>query len=161
MDCLMITCKSGLLIFIFAENSYSVRQYIYPHCWIKQLGSIRAWVPVSFFLSFSLSLWLILWSIETHHAHSPAWASKTLSRRRTVPSHPWGGAQCLREWRKLCFKSFIGFWHKTRNISLFLSLFYFLIVDSRPPGSGPLKDLNIWGVYGLCSCTGKLGKCFK
>ena len=27
---LMIT-KSGLLIFIYAENSYLVRQYIYPH----------------------------------------------------------------------------------------------------------------------------------
>ena len=26
----MIICKSGLLIFIFAENSYLVRQYIYP-----------------------------------------------------------------------------------------------------------------------------------
>ena len=31
MDCLMIICKSGLLIFIFAENSYLVRQYIDPH----------------------------------------------------------------------------------------------------------------------------------
>ena len=27
-------------------------------------------------------------------------------------------------------------------LSLFLSLFYFLIVYSRLPGSGPLKDLN-------------------
>ena len=26
----LIICKSGLLIFIFAENSYLVRQYIYP-----------------------------------------------------------------------------------------------------------------------------------
>ena len=39
-------------------------------------------------------------------------------------------------------KGFIGFLHKPRNIRLFLTLFYFLIVDSGPPGSGPLKDLN-------------------
>ena len=31
MDHLMIICKSGLLIFIFSENSYLVRQYKYPH----------------------------------------------------------------------------------------------------------------------------------
>ena len=45
---------------------------------------------------------------------------------------------------KPCVKGFIGFLHKPRNISLFLSLFYFLIFDSRPPGSGPLKDLNTY-----------------
>ena len=63
-------CKSGILIFIFAENNYLVRQYIYmpTPCWLKHLCSIRALVPVSFFLSFSLSLsfyfWLILWSAK-------------------------------------------------------------------------------------------------
>ena len=39
-------------------------------------------------------------------------------------------------------KGFIGFLHKPRNISLFLSLFYFLIIDSGPPASSPLKDLS-------------------
>ena len=29
-------------------------------------------------------------------------------------------------------------------VSLSLSLFYFLIVDSVPPGSSPLKDPNTW-----------------
>ena len=79
-------------------------------------------------------------SIETRRAHSPARASKNLSRSLTVPSPPWEGARCLREQCKLCVKSFIGFLRKPRSISLFL--FYFLIVDSRPPGSSPLKDLN-------------------
>ena len=103
MDRLMfslIICKSGLLIFIFAENSYLVRQYIYPH-YVEQntlvpseLGSLC----LSFFLSLPLSLSLsLLWSVETHHAHSPAWASKTLLRRRTVPSPPREGAQYLHE----------------------------------------------------------------
>ena len=92
----------------------------------------------------SLSFRLILWSTGTRCAHSPAQASKTLLRRRTVPSPPREGARCLHERRKPCIKDFIGFLCKPRNISLFLSLFYFLIVDSGPPGSGPLKDLNKW-----------------
>ena len=67
----------------------------------------------------------------------------TLSRRRTVPSPPPEGARCLHEQRKPCIKDLTGFLCKPRNISLFLSLFYFLIIDSGPPCSGPLKDLNI------------------
>ena len=54
--------------------------YMPTSCWLKHLCSIRALVPVSFFLSLSLP-----------------------------PSS---------------------------------SLFHFLIIDSRPPGSGPLKDPN-------------------
>ena len=45
---------------------------------------------------------------------------------------------------KPCVKGFIVFLCKPRNISIFLSLFYFLIINSGPPGSGPLKDLNKW-----------------
>ena len=46
-------CKSGILIFIFAENNYS----IYAHTMlIKTLCSIRALVPVSCFLSLSFCL---------------------------------------------------------------------------------------------------------
>ena len=51
------------------------------------------------------------------------------------------GAWGLREQSKSHVGGFIGFLHKSRNISLFLS-FTFLSVDSGPPGSGPLKDLN-------------------
>ena len=76
------------------------------------------------FLSFllSLSLRLILWSTGTRRAHSPAQASVTLLRRRTVPSPPREGARCLCERRKPCIKDFISFLHKPRNISLFLSI---------------------------------------
>ena len=76
---------------------------------------------MSFFFFFSLSPWLILWSIETHHAHSPAQASKTPSRRHPVPSPHQGGTLCLHEWCKPCAKGFIGSLHKPGNISLFLS----------------------------------------
>ena len=75
-------------------------------------------------------------------AHSPAWASKALSRRCTVPSTPREGTRCLLEQREPCIKDFIGFLCKPRNISLFLFLFHFLIFNSGPPGSSPLKDLN-------------------
>ena len=70
---------------------------------IKHLCSIRTWVPTSVCLSLSLSPWLIFfpffffffclsllrwfsWNTETRLAHSPARASKTLSRRCPVPS---------------------------------------------------------------------------
>ena len=44
---------------------------------------------------------------------------------------------------KPCVKGFTGLLRKPENISLFLSLFYFLIIDSGPPGFSPLKDPNI------------------
>ena len=49
----------------------------------QRLGSPCLYVCLP--LSLSLFLWLILWSIETRGAHSPAWASKTPSRGRPVP----------------------------------------------------------------------------
>ena len=101
-------------------------------------------VFLSFFLSLSLSLRLILWSAEARWAHFLAQLLRT----------SWEGSQCLHPFKKVpgaymkqCkprVKGFIGFLHKPRNISLSLSLFYFLIVNSRPPGYGPLKDLNKW-----------------
>ena len=85
-------------------------------CWLKHLCSIRALVPVSFFLFLFLSilslflslyLWLILWSVEAHWAHFLAWASKTLSRGHLVPTYSSASP---------------GFQHKPGDISLFLSL---------------------------------------
>ena len=62
-------CKSG--IFIFAENNYLVRQYICPHhVLIKHLCSIRALVPMSFFLSLP-PFRLIPWSAEAEFTFLP------------------------------------------------------------------------------------------
>ena len=126
-------CTCGFLIFSTVDRNFLYHSLsILTEKSLKHLCSIRAWVPVSFFLSFSLSLSprLILWSAETCLAHSPSRASKTLSRRRPVPSPPpQEGTQCLRERRKSCVKDFIGSLHKPENISLFLS-FTFL---SLPP----------------------------
>ena len=112
-------------------SSSSKTVYMPTPCWLKHLCSIRALVPMSFFLFLSLSISLPLslslffrlipWSAEAHWAHSPARASKTLSRRRSMPSLPRQGTWCLREQCKPHTRGFIGFLHKPRNISLFLS----------------------------------------
>ena len=90
------------------------------------------------FLSFSLSLFL-----------ANSWARKPaeLSFFPGLPRASQEGAPCLNplerapgayvKQSKLCAGSFIGSLRKPGNISLFL--FYFLTVDSGPPGSGPLK----------------------
>ena len=86
-------CKSGILIFIFAENNYS----IYAHTMLIKIPLLHqsfgshVLLSFSFSLSLSLSLRLFLWSTEALWVHFPAWASKTLSRRCSVPSpHPEG-----------------------------------------------------------------------
>ena len=97
MDCLLtlwqllIPCSLGngcytlgFLIFIIDERNllyYSLsthRKIIKAPLLHQSLGPCV--------LSFFLFLRLIPWSAETHLAHSPAWASKTISRRHPVPS---------------------------------------------------------------------------
>ena len=116
-------CTFGFLIFIIDERNFLYYSlYVLTEKSLKHLCSIRAWVPVSVFLSLSLSFQLRPWSTEIRLAHSPAWASKTISRRHPVPSpHLGEGAWCLRERCKFCVKDFIGFLHKLGSISLFLS----------------------------------------
>ena len=134
-------CKSGILIFIFAEKNYLVRQSICPHhVWLKHLCSIRALVPVSFFFFPSLSQAISL-ECEAFWVHFPARASKTLSRRRPATSPHWEGAWGLLEQSKPHAGALLAFCIN-QGISASFSLLYFLIIDSGPPGSGPLKDLN-------------------
>ena len=58
-------CKSGILIFIFAENNYLVRQYICPTVLIKTPLLHQSLGPhVFFFLSLSLYFWLTPWSVK-------------------------------------------------------------------------------------------------
>ena len=105
--------------------------YISTLCWIKHRGpSELGSLCLSFFLSLSQSN-----SLEHRSPLSSLSCSGLQDPRERVPCAYV--KQC-----KPLVKSFIAFLHKPRNISLFLSLFYFLIVDSRPPGSSTLKDLN-------------------
>ena len=129
-------CTFGFLLFIIVERNFLYHSlHILTEKSLKHLCSIRAWVPMSFFLSFSFSLRLIPWSAETGLAHSPARASKTLSKRHPVPSPPREDAWCLCEWCKSCVKGFIGFLCKPRNISLFLS---FTFLSSTPDHQVPV-----------------------
>ena len=109
-------------------------------CWLKHLCSIRALVPC---LAFFLSLRLFLWSTEVLWIHFPAWASKTLSRRRSAPSPRREGTWGLREQSKPRAGALLPF-YINQGISASFSLLYFLIINSGPQGSGPLKDLNKW-----------------
>ena len=127
-----------------------------------------------FFFSLSLSLyfWLIPWSAEAHWAHFLAGASKTLSRRRTAPSPTREGAWCLRAatralrtglyWLSASTRGYqplslsysldhqVPLHSRTNKRYQPLSLSYFLIFDSGPPGSGPLKDQQVNKLQIVC-----------
>ena len=71
-------CKSGILIFIFAENNYSIYAHtvlIKTHLLHQSFGPR---VLLSLSLSLSLFFRLIPWSTEVLWVHFPAQASKTL-----------------------------------------------------------------------------------
>ena len=77
-------CKSGILIFIFAENNYSIYAHIML---IKTPLLYQSFGPVSCFLSLSLSLF----QADPLEHNGPLCslscrASKTVSKRRSAPS---------------------------------------------------------------------------
>ena len=83
-------CTFGFLICIIVErNSLYNSLYILTDRSLKHPCSTTG-LGLHVFLSLSLSpppsLRLILWNVETHRAHSPAWAFKTSLRGRSVPS---------------------------------------------------------------------------
>ena len=113
----------------------SCTSYIYTHRKIVKSPLLHQSLgPCVFFVSLSLclSLRLILWSIETRHSHSPAQASKS----------PWRGGPVPMWAMQALYQGLYWFSVETREYQP-LSLFHFLILDSGPPGSGPLKDPNI------------------
>ena len=132
-------CKSGILFFIFAENKY--------HTMLIKTPVLHQSFGSHVFLSLSLSLRLFLWSAQNLWVHFPALSSKTLSRRLSVLSPHQEGAWGLREQSKPRVRDFIGFLHKPRNISLFLSplLPYRQLRTTRfPSNKGPqqISDRN-------------------
>ena len=93
---------------------------------------------LSFFLS-SLSFWLIPRSAEARWAHRLARVSKTLSRRRPVPSPPREGTRCLPAAAQALKNRALLAFRVNQGISASFSLLL-SYVDSGSPGSGPLKD---------------------
>ena len=138
MDCLLTSwltlhpCSpgNGCCTFGFSDLYNSRKKFLVPQPKYTHRKIIKAPLelrsPCLFCFSLSLFFWLILWSVETRHAHFSAPASKILSRRHFVPSPPWEGAWCLREWCKSCVKGFICPLCKPGNISLFFSFTFLL-----------------------------------
>ena len=111
-------------------------------CWLKHLCSIRALVPVSLSLFFSLSpsLFFSGWSPGTQRlswVHFPAPASKTLSRRCPAPSPHREGAWKLCEHSKPHAGALLAFCIN-QGISASFSLLYFLI--------GWLRTTRFWSI---------------
>ena len=147
-------CKSGILIFIFAENNYFVRRYICPHHVDKNtFAPSELWSPYpSLSLSLSLCLFfrLIPWSAEALWVHFPARASKTLSRRCSVPSPHWEGAWGLREQSKPCAGALLAFC-VNQGISASFSLLDFLMSQLWTTRfrsiKGPQQVFKIWCIF--------------
>ena len=140
MDCLLILwpslslgnsyCTFGFLIFIIDQRNFLYyRLYILKEKSLKHLCSIRDWVPVSFFLSISLSPADSLEHRDLSCSLSCPGFWDSLKKAPYAFTPPREGAWCLCERCKSCVKDFIGFLRKPGSISLFLS-FTFL---SLPP----------------------------
>ena len=138
-------CPFGFLIFTIDKTNFLYYSlYILTEKSLKHLCSIRAWVPMSFFLSFSLSLTVLGWFLGAQRPVLLTFLPGLLrpSREGALCLHPpREGARCLRERCKSCVKDFIGFLRKPGSYQP-LSLFHFLIVASGPPGPCPIKDPN-------------------
>ena len=135
-------CKPGILIFIFAENNYSIYAYtmLIKTPLLHQSFGPRVLLSLSLALSLSRSLRLFLWSTEALWVHFPAWASKTLSRRHSAPSPHREGAWCLREQSKPRAGTLLAFCIN-QGISASFSLLYFLI--------GRLQTTRFQSIKGL------------
>ena len=136
-------CTFGFLIFIIVKrNSLYNSLHILTESSLKHLCFIRAWVPMSVYLSVFLSLLGWFSGAQRPVLLTLLPGLLRLSWEGTLCLHPPPeDARCLRERHKSCVKDFIGSLHKPGSISLFLS-FTFLIVTSGSPGPGPLKDPN-------------------
>ena len=138
-------CKSGILIFIFAENNYS----IYAQTMLTKTPLLNQSFGPPVLLSLSLSLSL---SGSFFGAQRPS--GFTLLPRLLRPS--WESALHLHPIERVpeafvkrasTVSGTLLVFCVNQGISASFSLLYFLIVDSRPPGSSPLKDLNTFWLF--------------
>ena len=107
---------------------------------------------LSLSLSFSLSLRLFLWSAE------PAvftFLPRLLrpSREGALRLHPIERAPGAFVNSASPVSGALLVFCINQGMSASFSLLYFLIIDSGPPGSGPLKDLSTLGAQGLSPWT--------
>ena len=116
-------CMFGFLIFIIVERNFLDNSlYILTERSLKHLCFIRAWVPMSVYLSVFLSLLGWFSGAQRPVLLTLLPGLLRLSWEGTLCLHPPPeDARCLRERHKSCVKDFIGFLHKPGSINLFLS----------------------------------------
>ena len=147
MDCLCFI-KSGILIFLFAENNYS----IYAHTMLIKTPLFHQSFGPSVFLSLSLSLSLPFSLSLSLSGWSPR--AQKLSEFTFLPGPlrpSQEGALCLHPIERVP-EAFVNraspmsgtllVFCVKQGISATFSLLYFLISRLQTTGSGPLKDLN-------------------
>ena len=131
----MITIRLVFWCLSLMKETSCTTAYILTEKSLKHLCSMRAWVPVSFSLSLSLSYspWLIPWSAETVLLTLLPRLLRLSGEVSLCLHPPWEGAWRLRERCKSCVKDFIGFLRKPGSISLFLSFTISLPRDPEVP----------------------------
>ena len=137
-------CKSGILTFIFAENNYS----IYAHTMfiktplLHQSFGPRVLLSLSFSLSPSLSF--AGWSPGAQRLSEFTFLPRLLSPsgEGALRLHPIERVPEAFVNRASPVSGTLLVFCVNQGISASFSLLYFLIVNSRPLGSCPLKDLN-------------------
>ena len=131
-------CKSGILIFIFAENNYS----IYAHTMLIKTPLLHQSFGPCVLLSSSLSLSGYFFGVQRLSEFTFLPGLLRPSREGTLHLHPIERAPDASMNRVSPVPGSLLAFCINQGISASFSLLYFLIVNSRLPGSGLLKHLN-------------------
>ena len=129
-------CKSGILIFIFAENNYS----IYAHIMLIKTPLLHQSFGPRVLLSLSLSVYFFGEQRSSGFTFLPRLLSP--SGEGALRLHPIERVPEAFVNRASPVSGTLLVFCVNQGISASFSLLYFLIVNSRPLGSCPLKDLN-------------------
>ena len=115
-------------------------------CWLKHLCFIRAFVPMSFSLSLSLSLSGYFFGVHRISGFTFLPCLLRPSQEGSLCFHRIKRAPEAFVNRASPVSGTLLVFCINQGISASFSLLYFLIIDSGPPGSGPLKELNTFTV---------------
>ena len=129
-------CKSEILIFIFAENNYS----IYAHIMLIKTPLLHQSFGPRVLLSLSLSVYFFGEQRSSGFTFLPRLLSP--SGEGALRLHPIERVPEAFVNRASPVSGTLLVFCVNQGISASFSLLYFLIVNSRPLGSCPLKDLN-------------------
>ena len=130
-------CKSEILIFIFAENNYS----IYAHIMLIKTPLLHQSFGPRVLLSLSLSVYFFGEQRSSGFTFLPRLLSP--SGEGALRLHPIERVPEAFVNRASPVSGTLLVFCVNQGISASFSLLYFLIVDSGTPGSGPSKDLNM------------------